>query len=279
MIMERAGRAIRNPARDVMLSSVAKSFGRGWAFGLHEALDQLGAMAGPLSISLILFLHGDYRTGFGALAIPVVLSLSILAAARIIYPRPVIVEEKGGQDGQGFSKKFWFYLAATSLVAIGYADFPLIAYQFERASSVPALWVPIFYAAAMGVSALAALVFGRRFDRSGLSVLAYATLASALFAPLVFLGNFYFALAGMVLWGLGMGAHESIMRAAVADMVPVSRRGYAYGMFNTVYGICWFLGSAALGFLADRSLPALIAFSVIAQLIAVPLFFSVNKMR
>ena len=100
---------------------------------------------------------------------------------------------------------------------------------------------------------------------------------SALFAPLVFLGNFSVAMLGMVLWGIGMGAQESIMRAAVAGMVPAARRGTAYGVFNSGYGLLWFAGSALMGLLYDVSLPALITFSVVAQLIAVPVLFLVGR--
>jgi predicted MFS family arabinose efflux permease len=125
----------------------------------------------------------------------------------------------------------------------------------------------------MGVDALAALVFGRLFDRRGIPILIVAALLSSLFAPSVFLGGFYAALGGMILWGIGMGAQESIMKAAVAGMVSADRRGSAYGVFNTGFGIFWFVGSAAMGWLYDVSMLSLIAFSVGTQLASVPLFF------
>lgn len=168
---------------------------------------------------------------------------------------------------------FWFYLAAATLVAAGYADFPLIAYHFGKTSTVPDVWVPVFYAIAMGVDALAALIFGRLFDRVGMSILIAAVLLSALFAPLVFQGGFYAAMGGMILWGVGMGAQESIMRAGVAEMVSPNRRGSAYGVFSTGFGLYWFLGSAAMGWFYDVSIPLLVAFSVGTQLLAIPLFF------
>jgi MFS-type transporter involved in bile tolerance (Atg22 family) len=131
----------------------------------------------------------------------------------------------------------------------------------------------------MGVDAVAALVCGRLFDRLGFTVLGAVALVSALFAPLVFLGHFGVALLGMVFWGIGMGAQESIMRAAVGGMVPAARRGTAYGVFNSGYGVLWFAGSALMGVLYDRSLPALIAFSMIVQLLAVPVLFRVGRTR
>jgi MFS family permease len=131
----------------------------------------------------------------------------------------------------------------------------------------------LFYALAMGVDAIAALVFGRLFDRTGLSILMVAALISSLFAPLVFLGNSNLALAGMALWGIGMGAQESIMKAAVAGMVPMDKRGSAYGIFNTGYGLAWFLGSALMGILYDQSIGFLVAFSIVMQLASIPVFF------
>lgn len=146
-----------------------------------------------------------------------------------------------------------------------------------RQAIVPPTSIPLLYSVAMGVDALAALIVGRAFDRYGLSVLAATVLLSALFAPLVFLGRPLAALAGMTLWGVGMGAQESIMRAAVAEMVAADRRGAAYGIFNAGYGVFWFLGSTAMGLLYDTSIPVLVAFSVAAQLAAIPLILRARR--
>jgi predicted MFS family arabinose efflux permease len=132
----------------------------------------------------------------------------------------------------------------------------------------------------MAVSGAGSLVFGRMFDRAGLGVLIPLTLLSALFAPLVFLGGFWSGLAGSALWGLGMGVHESIVPAAVATMVPVQRRPSAYGIFTAGYGLAWFLGSAVMGVLYDRSVPAVVIFCVVLELAAIPIFVKVkNGMR
>lgn len=277
MISERVGKAIRTPARDAMLSHATAEVGRGWGFGLHEAMDQLGAVAGPLIVAAILHARGGYRTAFAALLVPALLALSLLMVARWLYPRPRDLETSPRRlQPAGFPRVFWLYLAAVALVAAGYVDFPLVAYHFQKRAVVPGTWIPLFYAVAMGVDALAALLFGRLFDRIGVPVLAIVGVVTAGFAPLTFLGGFWLALAGMALWGVGMGAQESVMRAAVAGMVSPERRGSAYGLFNAGYGLSWFLGSALLGILYDRSLPALIAFSVVTQLASVPLFLSVK---
>ncbi|MEJ5199616.1 MAG: MFS transporter [Anaerolineae bacterium] len=278
LIAERVGKALRNPARDAMLSYATKETGRGWGFGLHEAMDQIGAVAGPVIVSVVLAARNNYPAAFAVLAIPAVLALTTLLTARWLYPRPQDLEPITPElKTTGFPRAYWIYLAAVALVAAGYADFPLIAYHFGKTSSVPATWIPLLYAVAMGVDALAALLFGRWFDRVGIRILMAVALISAFFAPLVFLGGFALALVGMALWGIGMGAQESILRAAVAGMVGRDRRGSAYGIFNTGYGVFWFLGSALMGVLYDVSLPTLIAFSVVAQLASIPLFYWVGK--
>ncbi|GAK60228.1 major facilitator superfamily MFS_1 [Candidatus Vecturithrix granuli] len=278
MVMERIGKAIRTPARDAMLSHATKAMGRGWGFGLHEAMDQIGAMLGPLIVAAVLYMRGSYRASFGILLVPALLAISVLITARMLYPRPRELETCTPElETKGFDKRFWCYLAAVAFIAAGYADFPLIAYHFGKTESVPTVWIPMFYAVAMGVDAVAALICGYLFDRLGLTVTLFATLIAAGFAPCIFFGNFAFALVGMVLWGIGMGAQESIMRAAVAGMVSAHRRGAAYGFFNTGFGIAWFCGSALMGVLYDVSFPVLIIFSVAIQLTALPLLWIVRS--
>ncbi len=271
MILERTGKAIRNPSRDVMLSHATGRIGRGFGFGLHEALDQIGAVLGPLLAAGVLSLGGSYPQAFALLGVAAVLALLTLVAARITYPDPSQLEERAPRQGRGLGRAFWLYLVAAALVAAGYADFPLIAFRLQKDAIAPDAWVPVLYAIAMGVDALAALVFGKLFDRFGLPVLAVVVVASSAFAPLVFLGGFSLVVVGMVCWGIGMGAQESILRAAIAELVPANRRGTAYGLFNAGYGLAWFLGSALIGVLFDVSVGALIAFSVGTQLVAVPI--------
>jgi len=280
MIMERVGKAIRNPPRDAMLSHATSRLGAGWAFGLHEALDQTGAVVGPLIVAVVLHTRNRYQDSFAVLLIPALLALSILIAARMLYPRPQELESVAPElRSAHWPRSFWLYLIAIGLVAAGYVDFPLIAYHFERTAAVPQNWIPIFYSVAMGVDAVAALLFGKWFDKVGPAILAPVILTSSLFAPLTFLGGFKVALLGMAIWGIGMGAQESIMRAMVARMVSPDHRGSAYGLFNAFYGLAWFLGSALLGVLYDRSILALIGFSAGAQLCAIPLLFHLRKQR
>ena len=274
IILERVGKAIRNPPRDVMLSHAGKDAGGyGWVFGLHEALDQFGAMFGPIVVAAILAQHGSYRLAFAVLLVPALVNLSLVALARVLYPRPQDLEPAtAALSGRRLPRAYWIYLAGAALVAAGFADYPLIAFHFTRTGSVPGEWIAGFYAVAMGVSGTGSLVLGRLFDRLGFPVLVGLTLLSAVFAPLVFLGSFWIALIGAAIWGLGIGVHESIIPAAVAPMVSAERRASAFGLFTAGYGISWFLGSAAIGILYDHSLIAVIVFSVAMELAAIPLF-------
>ncbi len=278
IILERAGRATRNPPRDVMLSHAGKQLGFGWAFGVNEALDQLGALFGPLAVAAILAWRGDYRFAFAALLAPAIVSLALLLVARWLYPRPEEMEDEPlNVHARGLPRVFWIYLAGASLVAAGYADFPLIAFHFQKTSAMPADLVPVAYATAMAASGMGSLVFGRLFDRFGIGILIPLTLVSISFAPLVFLGGMWPALLGAALWGLGMGVHESIVPAAVAPMVPRQRRASAYGLFTAGYGVAWFLGSLPMGLLYERSPVALIVFCVALELAAIPIFLIVRS--
>lgn len=278
LIIERMGKAIRVPARDAMLSHAGQRMGMGWVFGLHEAIDQIGAMLGPLIVATALYFKSSYQQSFALLLIPALLALSILIAARYLYPRPQSLNvPHDNLKAKGMNTSFWFYLMGASLIAAGYADFPLIAYHFQKTAILPPIWVPVAYAIAMGMTSLTAPLFGHLYDRNGFSILIVVTIFSCLFAPMVFLGNATLAVTGVILWGIGVSAHESLMRAIVANMVPMNKRSSAYGVFNTGFGVFWFLGSFLMGVLYDISIPTLVAFSVSIQLLAVPLLLLVKR--
>jgi MFS family permease len=279
IVLERVGRAIRNPPRDVMLSHAARHLGGyGWTFGIHEACDQFGAMFGPLVVALVLARHGSYHEAFAVLLVPALINLALVVAARLLYPKPQDLESAtvGQTGGTSFSRTFWIYLAGAALVALGFADYPLLAYHFARTGTVSNEWIAVFYAVAMAVSGTGSLVFGRLFDRYGFRVLVVLTVIASLFAPLVFLGGFTVALFGAAVWGMGIGVHESIIPAAVTPMVPAQRRASAFGLFTAGYGIFWFLGSAAIGLLYDHSISWTIVFCMTTQLLAIPVFLWVG---
>ena len=279
IIAERVGKAVRNPPRDAMLSFAAKEMGYGWGFAVHEALDQFGAMFGPLLVALVLAVsQRDYKLAFAALAVPAVITLSLVLVARRFFPRPEHLSAGPAEvTTAGLPRAFWIYLTGAALAAAGLADFPLIAFHFQQAHVVAAPIVPVFYAVAMAVSGIGSLIFGRLFDRTGIGVLIPLTLLTAVYAPLVFLGQMWAAVVGVALWGLGMGVQESIIPAAVAPMVSADRRASAYGLFTGAYGTAWVLGSVVIGVLFDVSLGAVTAFAVAAQLAAIPFIVAVRR--
>lgn len=269
LVGERAGKAIRNPPRDTMLSRAGHVIGQGWAFGLHEAMDKTGALIGPLIAAFVLARHGDMRAAFLWLAIPAALTLLSVFAARFrfapmgeIAPRPQTIK------AAHLPAAFWWYAGAAALVAFGFADYPLIAFHFAKARVMPLDMIPVLYGVALGASGISGLLFGRWFDRAGLKVLLPGLVLGVPVAPLVFLGNATAALAGALLWGLSLGVHSAVMNAAIATLVPEDKRAGAFGLFSAIFGIAWFAGSAAMGLLYDHSLSGVVALSAGAGMLA-----------
>lgn len=278
LILERIGKAIRNPARDAMLSHAGNNIGAGWAFGLHEALDKIGGMSGPLIIAAIFYFNGSYRLSFLILFIPALLALALLTFSSRLYPHPRDLEKIEPKIGaEGFPLAFWIYLAATSCVAIGYVDFPVIAYHFAETDHIVAWLIPITYALALGINALTAPFLGKAFDRYGINIMLIITFISTWFAPLVFLGGFAASILGVLLWGIGMSGQQSLMRALIGKIIHRDKRASAYGLFNVCFGFTWFLGSIAIGLLYDKAILSVVLFSTLWQLAALPLLWIVKK--
>jgi predicted MFS family arabinose efflux permease len=279
MVAERTGKAIRQPSVGAMIAHAGKTIGHGWAFGLNEALDQAGATAGPLLAALFLSRHASYQHVYAILAVPAVLCLLTLAFARVGYPRPHELEQRTPQflQAKGFSKTYWTYVAGGAFIACGFADFSLIAFHFQKSGTVAPDLIPAFYAAAMGAAALASLILGKWLDRVGLPALLAGFTVPIFSAPFVFLGGSTLALLGMILWGIGMGAQDAALKAVVAGIVPAERRSTAFGIFDTGFGIAWFLGSAAMGLLYSRSLLVVVVFSMILQMAALPVLYLAGK--
>ncbi|MGC8483600.1 MAG: MFS transporter [Thermodesulfobium sp.] len=276
MVFERIGKGIRVPPKDAMLSFATKSVGRGWGFGIHEFLDQLGAVSGPIFVALILFLLGEnnFRYAFSFLIIPAACAIGILFFSRFLYPVPSKLEVKLVElDSKGLPKLFWIYCFCVLGFAVGFLDFVLIAFHLEKTKLIAQPMIPLLYAFTMGVDGVSALVFGRLFDKNGFIALLFAIIISVFANPLIFLtSSVYLIVIGMTCWGLGLGALESIVRAAVANIVPVSKRGSAFGIFNTLLGVFWFVGSFACGILYTIAPIYLVIFSVTAQLFSIASF-------
>ena len=282
VLLERLGKAIRTPARDTMLSHAAQEVGPGKGFGLHEALDQIGAVGGPLLMALILQLSGRYDLAFGVLALPALITLAFLITARALYPAPqrleAIADNPEGAIPRGIAHpRFRRYLVFVAFSVAGLVHFQLLSFHLKRSGLLPDPAIPALFAAAMLVDAVAGLAFGALYDRLGLGVLIGIPLFSALAAPLVFSGYALLLLLGMALWGAVIGGQETIMRAAIPSLVAREERGTAYGIFNGIYGLAWFLGSAAMGAIYELSLGGVIAFALLMEGIAVAAFLGLRR--
>ena len=270
LIMERIGKGIRTPARDAILSYVTKKVGRGTGFGIHEALDQIGAIIGPLIFSFAFFLGYGYKSAFEVLWIPTFLCITALLVARGKVPDPERFET--ASEKKRPPKVFWVYAFFIFLSVLGFSNFQLISFHLRKNSIVSDVSIPMFYAIAMGIDALVAVAIGKLYDRKGLLCLVAIPLLSIPVSIFSFSMKKGAVLAGILLWGAVMGIHETIMRAAVADITSSDKRGTAYGIFNTIYGLSFFLGSSIMGYLYEVSIPYLIIFCATVQLLSVPFF-------
>ncbi len=297
LIVQRMGKAIKKPAKDTVMSFAASQEGAGRSFGIQEALDQIGAFLGPVLLYVVMLLKTDgttfeiYSTCFAVLAIPGAITLILLIVTRRRFPNPESFEPEPKEYVPfKLKREFVLYIAGISLFAFGFMDYSLVIMHVSRTytdlaaglSETTALVstgsLPLLYAGAMLVDAVAALIFGMLYDKKGVRVLVWSTLISAPFAIFIFvLDSVPALLVGIALWGVGMGAQESILKAAVTRMVPKASRATGYGVFECSFGAFWFLGSWLLGALYDVSIPAMAAVSVAAQLAAIPLYLTSSR--
>lgn len=298
LVIQRMGKAIKKPAKDTILSFAASQEGVGKSFGIQEVLDQIGAFLGPVLLYLVMLFKTDgttfqvYSTCFAVLAIPGAITLVLLLVTKRKFPNPEHFEPEPKEYVPfKMKKEFVLYIAGISLFAFGFIDYSLVLMHVSRtythlasglaqtSALVSSGSLPLLYAGAMLVDAVAALVFGLLYDKKGVQALVWSTVLSAPFAVFVFACHSVGALlVGIALWGVGMGAQESILKAAVTQMVPKASRATGYGVFECAFGVFWFLGSWLLGVLYDVSIPAMVAVSVAAQLAATPLYLRSAKL-
>jgi MFS family permease len=277
VLAERTGRALRKPTVEAMLSYTTGQLGKGWVYALNTALDEIGATLGPLVIALVLLLHGDYRTGYALLLISALLALATLVVARLNFPIPSRLEEGRTAPAQGLTASYWLYMLAGALFAAGLMSFELISYHLSVSGTVAGPWIPIFLAVSTAFGVLANLVLGRLYDRIGLPTVLVAVCLSAFFSPFVFLGGFYVALFGMLLWGIGYATQDTLLKAIVADVLPEGQRNLAFGLYYAGYGVGWVAGSIGTGLLYEQSRIALIAFAALAQFASLPVFIMARR--
>lgn len=299
LIIQRMGKAIKKPAKDTIMSFAASQEGVGKSFGIQEMLDQIGAFLGPVLLYLVMLFKTTgttfeiYSTCFAILAIPGAITIIMLLITRKKFPNPENFEPEAKEFVPFEMKKsFKYYIMGISLFAFGFIDYSLVIMHISRnftsiagglaetSSIINSGTIPLLYAGAMLVDAVAALVFGYMYDKKGVKVLVLSTIISAPFSAFVFLGKSVpMVIFGVVLWGIGMGAQESILKAAVTTMVPKSSRATGYGIFECSFGIFWFLGSWLLGVLYDVSVPIMVVVSVVAQIAAIPMYLKSTKLR
>ncbi|MCD2191076.1 MFS transporter [Actinomycetospora soli] len=269
IVLERVGKGLRNPPRDTMISFAGNVLGQGWAFALREALDQAGAVIGPLAVGLYLLARpGELTDAYAWLLVPTVLALAVLLVARHVFPAPGQASGPAGpttSGDPGDPRARRLYLVAVCLTGLGYVDFTLVAFHLARRGE-PLGTIPLLYALAMGVSGLCGLAVGRAFDRVGLRALVVALVPAIGATPLLFLAGLPEAVGGVVLWGIGLGVQDSVMSAPIAAMVRPADRSRITGYYSATYGTAWFAGSVALGVLYDRSVPLMVAVSAAVQL-------------
>ncbi len=270
VVAERTGKSLRGPARDVLLSEATAVVGHGKGFGLHAAMDQTGAVLGPLFVAVSVARTHHFGPAFLWLAVPAAGAFLALIFARAARP------DKGtpppAPRQKDLPKVFWIYVAAAGLLALGFVDFPLLAYHFHSNGLTKPETIPLLYAGAMGVNGLTALVFGRLFDRYGIQIIVLGILVSLLALPFGFLGGASGVYISVACWATGLGAQDATLRSGISQVVSMNKRGTAFGSFNAVYGVLWFAGSVTMGVLYQYSLIALVVFGVVAQLGAAVLF-------
>ena len=279
LVIQRMGKAIKKPAKDTIMSFAASQEGVGKSFGIQEVLDQIGAFLGPVLLYVVMLLKTGgttfqvYATCFAVLAIPGAITLILLLVTRRKFPNPEHFESEPKEYVPFHMKKeFILYIAGISLFAFGFIDYSIIIMHVSRT----------FTGVAAGLQETGSLISSGTlpllYDKKGVRALVWSTVLSAPFAIFVFAGHSVASLlVGIALWGVGMGAQESILKAAVSSMVPKASRATGYGVFECAFGVFWFLGSWLLGVLYDVSIPAMIAVSVAAQLAAIPLYIASSR--
>ena len=287
---ERVGKAVRSPAKTALLAHVAAAVGLGRGFGVHQALDQVGGVAGPLLVAAVIAAAGTIWPAMAVLIIPGAVALIVLIRIRQSMGNPLVSAEDPPLAETTTDRKrrepllsrlhgrlpraFWLFAAASAATTAGLVTFAVIAYHLTQDQVVPLAAVPLIYAAAMGAAALAALGSGWLFDRTKGRVLVSLPLLVAAVPVLAFAKSPLIAIAGVLLWGAAGGVLDSSIKALVADLVPAARLATAYGVFAAIQGAAAIGGGVMAGALYERSLPLLIAAVAASQVIALVLLIA-----
>lgn len=290
ILMERIGKSLRNPAKDTILSEVAENqVGTGFAFGLQEALDQIGAFTGPLIFTLVFFIADkngiqEYRLGYKLLFIPFVLLMIFVAYAYRKIKMDNLADTSKPKEfrSEKVQPVLWIYTAFTFFCTLGFVNFSIIGYHLKANNLMSDGNITLLYSGAMAVDAVTALLIGKTYDymkkktgikTGGLAVLAAVPFITLLLPFLAMSSSIPLIVIGMVIFGIVMGTHETVMRSAIADITPFYKRGTGFGIFNTGYGLALLIGSALMGFLYDLNQTGIIiAFICIVESISIFLY-------
>jgi hypothetical protein len=269
IFFERIGKGLRTPARDTILAEVTEEVGRGKAFGLHEALDQAGAVLGPLTVSISLYLsESSYTITFLLLALPAATSMILLYTAYRKYPRLKAVERPFQRGKSALPRIFWLYVAASSIMALGFIHWVNVSYYLKAEDLLSDPLIAVMYLVAMLVDGVIAFPIGSLYDKVGPSSLFIAPISSVLIVPLLLTKDFVLVVASSALWGVVMGVYESIARAFVADITSPEGRAFGYGVFGAFFGFLWMLGSITYGYLYQSCPGYMTWFSVTCNALA-----------
>jgi len=250
VLLERTGKAVRSPAKSVLLAVAARDVGRGRGFGVHKALDQTGALIGPLVVAGVIALTAQMWAGLLVLAVPGAVALGVLAWLHRSVRDPRHPDKTAtGLPLERLPRAFHHYALACSLTTVGLMTFGVISFHLVEDHLVTAAVVPIVYAAAMGAEALAALGTGFAYDRVGSSTLLVLPVVVACVPALVFTDQVWVVVVGVLLWGAATGVQDSTIKALVADLVPGSRLGTAYGAFAAYQAVAALAGGLLAGWL------------------------------
>lgn len=288
ILAERIGKAVRSPAKSALLAEAAAQVGMGRGLGVHKALDQIGAFAGPLLVAALIAVAGGVLwPGLAALAVPGAVALGLLVVTRrrmppVAGPAPAPGRPPSAGGGlrrlhAGLPAPFLRFAVGTALCTAGLVTFGLIGFHLTERSLVPTAGVPLLYAAAMAAGAVAALATGEAYDRLGPKVLLALPILVAAVPALVFTTTLAPVVAGVLVWGAAGGVQDSTVKALVADLVPRERRATAYGIFAGVQGAGALVGGIAVGALYERSLPVLVVVVAVVQCVALLLLVPVVR--
>ncbi|MBN1166573.1 MAG: MFS transporter [Methanospirillaceae archaeon] len=279
-ILERIGKGIRSPAKDAILANATAPVGRGLGFGIHELLDQIGAVLGPVVLAVSLAGSGEYTPGFLFLFIPFIFLMVFVVAAWRLLPDPAGFERKQGDtkdEGSGLDHDFFRFSLFTLFCTTGFLSFPLISFHAISSEILLLFEVPILYALAMLVDAVIAPVAGRFYDKRGIIVLFAIPLTGVCIPFLGFGMSREVIYAAAILFGVSMGILETVLRAVVADIIPIKKRGTAFGIFNTVYGAGFFMGGVIIGFCYEYSLILASFVPAVISCLACGYFFRITR--